>query len=252
MTNQLDPLWQKYVTQRDVELKNQLMVKYLGLVHYVVNNLFKSLPSNVEREDLVNIGVIGLGEALDRYNPYYGIKFETYAIPRIKGAIIDELRKIDWVPRSLRAKSTLIRNAIDRLEQISPGRVTDEQIAAELGITPEEYQQWQSELSSINMLSLDRESGIEESEHNLYDIVPNVTVENPLEEMENEELKRLLVKAIKTLPEKARLAITLYYFEKLTFKEIGKILKVSESRVSQIHSESMARLKKILEQELAA
>lgn len=252
MKQTVDPLWQKYATERNPELKNQLMMKYLGLVHYVVNNLFKNLPGNVEREDLVNIGVIGLGEALDRYNPYYGIKFETYAIPRIKGAIIDELRKLDWVPRSLRAKSNLIRNAIDRLEQRAPGAFTDEDVATELGITLEEYQSWQNDLNKLNMLSLDRENGYNENEHTLYDVVPNSTIENPLENMENEELKKLVVKALKTLPEKARLAITLYYFEKLTFKEIGRILNVSESRVSQIHSESMNRLKKILQKELAA
>ncbi|GAB4175798.1 MAG: RNA polymerase sigma factor WhiG [Calditrichia bacterium] len=252
MAQSVDPLWQKYATERNAEVKNQLMEKYLGLVHYVVSNLFKSLPSNIEREDLVNIGVIGLGEALDRYNPYFGIKFETYAIPRIKGSIIDELRKLDWIPRSLRAKSNLIKSAIDKLEQENANHFTDEDIAEELGISLEEYQQWQSDLNNINMLSLDRESGGNENEHNLYDVVPNYSVENPLEEMENEELKKLLVKALKTLPEKARLAITLYYFEKLTFKEIGKILKVSESRISQIHSESMQRLKKILQKEVAA
>jgi RNA polymerase sigma factor for flagellar operon FliA len=107
MKTQVDSLWQNYFNGKDSELRNKLMQKYLGVVHYVVNKLFKSIPPNMERDDLVNIGVIGLGEALDRYNPYFGIKFETYAIPRVKGAIIDELRKQDWVPRSLSRISNL-------------------------------------------------------------------------------------------------------------------------------------------------
>jgi RNA polymerase sigma factor for flagellar operon FliA len=251
MNNTLDPLWQRYAAEKSSSLKNQLMIKYLGLVHYVVNNLFKNLPRSIERDDLVNIGVIGLGEALDRYNPYLGIKFETYAIPRIRGAIIDELRKLDWVPRSLRAKSNLIKNAIDRLEQEHPDSFTDDDIANELGISMEEYRHWQSELNKVNMLSLDQETP-QIAEQNLYDVLPNDDSINPMQELENEELKKLLVKALRTLPEKSRLAVTLYYFEKLTFKEIGHILKVSESRVSQIHSESMARLKKVLRKEVAA
>ncbi len=251
MKNILDPLWQQYAAEKTPDIKNKLMVKYLGLIHYVVNNLFKNLPRSIERDDLVNIGVLGLGEALDRYNPYMGIKFETYAIPRIRGAIIDELRKLDWVPRSLRAKSNLIRNAIDRLTQEHPNDYTADDIASELGITMEEFRRWQSDLNKVNMMSLDQEAP-QISEQNLYDVIPNEDSVNPLQELENEELKKLLVKALKTLPEKFRLAITLYYFEKLTFKEIGHILKVSESRVSQIHSECMVRLKKVLRKEVAA
>ncbi|MCK5075142.1 MAG: FliA/WhiG family RNA polymerase sigma factor [Calditrichia bacterium] len=251
MRNNVDPLWQRYATVKTPSIKNDLMVKYLGLVHYVVNSLFRNIPKSIERDDLVNIGVIGLGEALERYNPYLGIKFETYSIPRIRGAIIDELRKLDWVPRSLRAKSNLIKNAIGRLEQEKADDFTDSDIANELGITMDEFHNWQADLNKINMLSLDKEAP-KIAEQNLYDVIPNEESINPLEEIENEELKKLLVKALKTLPEKSRLAVTLYYFEKLTFKEIGHILKVSESRVSQIHSESMNRLKKVLKKEVAA
>ncbi len=251
MRTKLDPLWQKYAVEKSPGLKNDLMVKYLGLVHYVVNSLFKNLPKSIERDDLINIGVIGLGEALDRYNPYLGVKFETYSIPRIRGAIIDELRKLDWVPRSLRAKSNLIKNAIGRLEQEKANDFNESDIADELGITMDEFHHWQAELNKVNMLSLDQEAP-QVPDQNLYDIIPNEESVDPLHEIENEELKKLLVKALKTLPEKSRLAITLYYFEKLTFKEIGHILKVSESRVSQIHSESMNRLKKVLKKEVAA
>ncbi len=245
----VDPLWKKYYECKSDELRQRLMVKYLGLVHYVVNKLFKSIPQNIERNDLVNIGVLGLSEALDRYNPYFGIKFETYAIPRIKGAIIDELRKQDWMPRSLRSKSNLIKKAIHELEQTTRGEVSDQEVANYLGITEKEYLAWQAQLNQTNVISLDKPNP-NYDDHNLYEAIEDPGGENPMENMENEEMKALLVKVIKQLPEKARLAITLYYYERLTFKEIGKILNVSESRISQIHSETIERMRKMLTKEL--
>ena len=249
MKRQIEPLWQRYFKKKDPELRNRLMQKYLGVVHYVVSKLFKSIPSYVERDDLVNIGVIGLGEALDRYNPYFGIKFETYAIPRVKGAIIDELRKQDWIPRSLRSKSNQIRRVVEDLEQVYRGEVASQQVAQHLGISETEYQHWQSQVNYSSLVSLDKPNQ-NYDEHNLYDVVEDETNVNALTGMEDEEMKKILVKVIKKLPEKARLAITLYYFEHLTFKEIGKILNVSESRISQIHSETTERMKKMILQEL--
>jgi len=249
MKRAIEPLWQRYFKKKDPELRNRLMQKYLGVVHYVVTKLFKSIPSYVERDDLVNIGVIGLGEALDRYNPYFGIKFETYAIPRVKGAIIDELRKQDWIPRSLRSKSNQIRRVVEDLEQVYRGEVASQQVAQHLGISETEYQHWQSQVNYSSLVSLDKPNQ-NYDEHNLYDVVEDETNVNALTGMEDEEMKKILVKVIKKLPEKARLAITLYYFEHLTFKEIGKILNVSESRISQIHSETTERMKKMILQEL--
>jgi RNA polymerase sigma factor for flagellar operon FliA len=249
MKNQVDPLWKKYFTTKDQQVRNQLMEKYLGVVYYVVNKLFKSLPPSVERDDLVNIGVIGLGEALDRYNPYFGIKFETYAIPRVKGAIIDELRKQDWLPRSLRSKSNKIKKIMDDMEQEFRGNVPTEEIAHRLGISETEFQHWQSRMTQSNLISLDKPNQNYE-EHNLYDIIEDENSTNALHSLEEEEMKKILVKIIKKLPEKARLAITLYYYEHLTFKEIGRILNVSESRVSQIHSETMERMRKMIRAEL--
>jgi len=249
MSKNVEPLWQTYFKDKNPELRNRLMQKYLGVVHYVVSKLFKSIPTYVERDDLVNIGVIGLGEALDRYNPYYGIKFETYAIPRVRGAIIDELRKQDWIPRSLRSKSNMIKRVVEDLEQAYRGDVPTYEVAHHLGISETEYQHWQSQVNQTNLVSLDKPNQ-NYDEHNLYDIVEDETNPNALESLEEEEMKRILVRVIKKLPEKARLAITLYYFEHLTFKEIGKILNVSESRISQIHSETTERMRKMIKQEL--
>lgn len=245
----IEPLWQNYYSNKDPELRNRLMQKYLGVVHYVVSKLFKSIPNHVERDDLVNIGVIGLGEALDRYNPYFGIKFETYAIPRVKGAIIDELRKQDWIPRSLRSKSNMIKKVVEDLEQVYRGEVPTQKVAQHLGISESEYQHWQSQVNLTNMVSLDKPNH-NFDEHNLYDVVEDENSTNALDNLEENEMKKILVKVIKKLPEKARLAITLYYFEHLTFKEIGKILNVSESRISQIHSETTDRMRKMIKQEL--
>ncbi len=248
MKAQVDPIWQTFYKSKTAQLRDELMVKYLGLVHYVVNKLFKTMPGNVDREDLVNIGVIGLSEALDRYNPYFGIKFETYAIPRIRGAIIDELRKQDWIPRSLRSKSNKIKKVVEELEQANRGEVNDQEIAGQLGITEQEYRQWQSQLNRTSMVSLDKPNP-NFDDHNLYEAIEDTNTSNPLENLEDEEMKAVLVKVIKKLPEKSRLAITLYYYEHLTFKEIGKILNVSESRISQIHSETIDRMQRMITRE---
>lgn len=248
MKTQVDPAWQSFYEDKSAALRDELMVKYLGLVHYVVNKLFKTMPSNVDREDLVNIGVIGLSEALDRYNPYFGIKFETYAIPRIRGAIIDDLRKQDWIPRSLRSKSNKIRKAVEELEQTYRGEVSDQAVAGELGISESEYHQWQSQLNRTSMISLDKPNP-NFDDHNLYEAIEDTSSSNPFDNIEDEETKALLVKMIKKLPHKSRLAITLYYYEHLTFKEIGNFLKVSESRISQIHSETIDRLKRMITRE---
>ncbi len=249
MKKQVDPLWQSYFENKSVEMRDRLMQKYLGVVHYVVNKLFKSVPHHLERDDLVNIGVIGLGEALDRYNPYFGIKFETYAIPRVRGAIIDELRKQDWVPRSLRSKSSKIKRIVEDLEQHYRGDVPAQEVAQQLGISESEYQHWQSQVNHTNIVSLDKPNQ-NYDEHNLYDVVEDEGSANALDSLEGEEMKKILVKVIKKLPEKARLAVTLYYYEHLTFKEIGKILSVSESRISQIHSETMERMRKMISHEM--
>ena len=238
-----DQLWQAYKQTRSPKLRRQLTIKYLGLVKYVVRKMIKNFPQAIEEKDLYHIGIIGLAEAMERFDPAYGIKFETYAIPRIKGSIIDELRKLDWIPRSLRSKSNMIREKMVELEQKYSGEISDQEMAEGLGIRLDELHTWQRNLSSINLLSLDKPID-DSNKQNLYDVIESDNDMNPEQKMEDEEMKKLLLKAIKKLPEKTRLAITLYYYEKLTFKEIGKILNVSESRISQIHSETMARLRK--------
>lgn len=236
-------LWQEYKMQRSAAVRQELIVRYLGLVKYVVRKMIKSFPQAIEESDLYHIGILGLAEALDRFDIEYGIKFETYAIPRIKGSIIDELRKLDWVPRSLRNKSNLYKEKTIELEQKYSGSYSENEVAKGLGIKIDELHSWKKDMNTVNMLSLDKPLD-DAYKQNLYDMLEDEEEENAEFRMEEEEMKRVLLKAIKQLPEKTRLAITLYYYEKLTFKEIGEILNVSESRISQIHSETMTKLKK--------
>jgi RNA polymerase sigma factor FliA len=239
-----EQIWQTYKTTGNPELRKELTLRYLGLVKYVVRKMIKNFPPAIEEQDLYHIGTLGLVEALDRFNLDYGIKFETYAIPRIKGSIIDELRKLDWIPRSLRNKSNMLKEKTVELEQKFAGSYTDAEVSSGLGINEDDLNNWKREMNSLNMLSLDRPID-ESNSQNLYDMIEvddeDTYIENSIEE---EEMRKVLLEAIKQLPEKTRLAITLYYYEKLTFKEIGKILNVSESRISQIHSETMTKLKK--------
>lgn len=235
-------MWQNYSYQKNNIARQQLIEQYLGLVKYVVNKLKINLPPSVQQEDLVQIGVIGLSEAIDRYDSSLGIKFETYAIPRIKGCIIDEIRKIDWVPRSLRNKKTLINNKMSEFDQKYSGNYSDADVANSLDISIKKLNKWQKQINLFNVTSLDRP--ITENEgSNLYDVIEDNSIDSYEDQIERQEMKSLLLSAINKLPEKSRLAITLYYYEKLNFKEIAEVLNISESRVSQIHSQTIRNLK---------
>lgn len=235
-------MWQNYSYQKNNIARQQLIEQYLGLVKYVVNKLKINLPPSVQQEDLVQIGVIGLSEAIDRYDSSLGIKFETYAIPRIKGCIIDEIRKIDWVPRSLRNKKTLINNKMSEFDQKYSGNYSDADVANSLDISIKKLNKWQKQINLFNVTSLDRP--ITENEgSNLYDVIEDDSIDSYEDQIERQEMKSLLLSAINKLPEKSRLAITLYYYEKLNFKEIAEVLNISESRVSQIHSQTIRNLK---------
>ena len=243
MQNAIDPVWYDYKVNNNLKSRQQLLVRYIGLVKYVVRKMIKNYPQALEENDLYQIGIVGLAEAIERFDPNYGIKFETYAIPRIKGSIIDELRKLDWIPRSLRAKLNTYRDKSVELEQKFSGNYTDSEVANGLGMNEKDVKNIKRDMNSANLYSLDKPLD-NNGRQNLYDLIEDNDYERIDEKIEEEEMKRVLLKAIKKLPEKTRLAITLYYYEKLTFKEIGKILNVSESRISQIHSETMAKLRK--------
>ncbi|MDE6024502.1 MAG: FliA/WhiG family RNA polymerase sigma factor [Lachnospiraceae bacterium] len=237
-------LWIEYSHSRDSALREQIIIEYVPLVKLVAGRLSIYLGSNVEYDDLVSYGIFGLIDAIDKFDYGKGIKFETYASLRIRGAILDQIRKLDWIPRSVRQKQKAIDAAIKKLETEKGSTYTDEDIAAELGITEEEYVSWQGQTNISNVSSLDDflEQGneVHSSGNPAY---MRIEPENVVME---KEMKKSLVEALDSLTEKERNVVLLYYYEELTLKEISRAMSVSESRVSQLHSKALKKMKTYL------
>lgn len=239
-------MWVKYKEDRSPEAREQLILHYSPLVKYVAGRVSSGLPPSVEFGDLVSYGVFGLLDAIDKYDPGRGIKFETYAIARIKGAIIDELRADDWVPRSVRFKAREIERAYIALESELRRIPTDEEVAEKLGVTLDEYLNLLGKMSLISLVALDElwtVSGDRPDKISLADTVEDVKVKDPSKTFEIEEMKDMIAAAINHLPERERIVVSLYYFEGLTMREIGEVLSVTESRVCQMHTKAILRLR---------
>ena len=238
-------LWQEYRQTRDRALRDRLILTYAPLVKFVAGRLGATLPSHVDEQDLVSYGLLGLIGAIERFDPDREIKFETYAIARIKGAIIDELRSLDWVPRSVRTRAREIERAIAELERTLMRAPTDIEIATKVGITGEELEDSLTEISRTSIAALDElwsPSGSGD-QISLIDTIEDQSGPNPEVSLEQTELKEALGEAISRLPEREKLVVTLYYYEELTLREIGEVLGVTESRVSQLHTKAVLRLK---------
>ena len=253
MSFKQEPLWEQYEKQKDPQVKEKLIIKYISLVKYVAGRMMISLPPSVELDDLESAGIMGLIDAIERYDPKYGVKFESYAIPRIKGAILDELRKLDWVPRSIRSKARVLERAIFKLENEKGGPVTDEEISKGMNISMSEYYNLLKEIATSSLLSLDESIFSDDGgKASLHEVIEDKEAENPIDEINREELKETLIKAIDDLPEIERLVIALYYYEELTLHEIGQVLQLSESRISQIHTKTILSLKGKLREAMKA
>lgn len=239
----LADLWKRYKQDGDVQAREALILRYSPLVRYVVGRLAIGIPPSLQEEDLISYGVIGLIEALGRFDPDYGVKFETYAVARIRGQIIDSLRGMDMMPRSVYRQAKDIENAVACLSQIL-GRVPrGEEVAVHLGITLEQYRKWLIN-TNFAIVSLDQPTTFVNGEQaNLYDLLEDVDMPTPPQQIEDTEMKVELASAIRALPKRAQLMISLYYRDGLTMKEVGQVLGVSESRVSQIHAETMLTLR---------
>lgn len=239
-----EKLWDEYKKNRSQELREQIIIEYAPLVKLVAGRLNMYLGYNVEYEDLVSYGIFGLIDAIDKFDMTKDVKFETYASLRIRGSILDQIRKMDWIPRTVRQKQRKIDEAIKAVEQRTGKTASDEEIAGELGVTEEELLNWQSQLKVSNLVSMTEfeENGTEPAMDTTY----NSHFTQPEEVVEKEELKKTLVEALDALTEKERRVIELYYYEEMTLKEISKILEVSESRVSQLHTKSLIKMKKIM------
>lgn len=234
-------LWEEYSKRKTSELYEKIIIEYAGLVKLVAGRLSMYLGHSVEYDDLVGYGTFGLIDAIDKFDYTKGYKFETYASLRIRGAILDQIRKMDWIPRSIRQKQRKMENAYQALETRHGRNVTDEDVAEELNLTIEEFEDWQNQTNITNIISLDEflEQGSESKTEQYF----ATTFEQPERIVEQKELKDILVRTLDTLTEKEKRVIVLYYYEDLTLKEISKILEVSESRISQLHTKALQKLK---------
>ena len=238
-------LWLEFRRTNDKAIRDRLILTYAPLVKYVAGRIGSGLPAHVDEGDLVSYGLLGLIGAIERYDPARDIKFETYAISRIKGAIIDELRALDWVPRSVRSRAREIERAIAELEAKLGTAPTDEQIAAKIGITVEELEDSLTDISRSSIAALDELWSVsgEGDQVSLLDTIEDTTGIRPQEALDENEMREALADAIARLPEREKLVVTLYYYEELTLREIGEVLGVTESRVSQLHTKAILRLK---------
>jgi len=239
-------LWLDYTKTKDKVIRDRLILTYAPLVKYVAGRVGSGLPAHVDEEDLVSYGLLGLMGAIDRFDPSRDIKFETFAIARIKGAIIDELRSLDWVPRSVRSRARDIERAMAELERILHRVPTDGEIAEKLGLTEEELDDSLTDISRSSIAALDELwtiSGSSGDQVSLIDTIEDTSGPDPQGALAQTELRDALGDAIARLPEREKLVVTLYYYEELTLREIGDVLGVTESRVSQLHTKAILRLK---------
>ncbi len=243
---ELRMLWRRFKDTGDSASRDRLILTYAPLVKFVAGRLGSGLPAHVDEGDLVSYGLLGLIGAIERFDPEREIKFETYAMSRIKGAIIDELRALDWVPRSVRTRARDIERAIGELERKLHRAPTDEEISDKLGITTNELEGSLTEISRSSIAALDELwtiSGSSGDQVSLIDTIEDTTGPEPQAALAQTELREALGEAIARLPEREKLVVTLYYYEELTLREIGEVLGVTESRVSQLHTKAILRLK---------
>ena len=239
-------LWREYKGSGEERLRERLILHYSPLVKYVAGRVGVGLPPNIEQSDLVSYGIFGLIDAIEKFDIERAIKFETYAISRIKGAIIDELRSIDWIPRSVRYKAREVEKAYAALEARLHRTPTEAEVASELGIALDDLHTIFSQVSFVNVVALDElltAGGERGDKLSLVDTLEDTKAEDPVAAFETEETKYLLAKAINTLPEREKIVVTLYYYEGLTLAEIGQVLGVTESRICQMHTKAVLQLR---------
>jgi len=244
-----EELWREYRRSRDEKLKHELILAHLPLVKYLAGRLAVKLPPFIGQEDLESYGVFGLLEAVEKYNPDLGASFKAYAYSRIRGAMIDEIRKLNWIPRTMWQKIQHLNSTRERLQKELGETATNEALAGAMGITVSELHKLAGQANLLSLSSLDETVTVADGELMRWgDMIQDPGSPDPLDIIEREEGRRLLVEAIDGLPEKDRTVLSLYYQEGLTLKEIGRVLEVSESRVCQLHTRALNRLRNKLEQ----
>lgn len=231
-------LWKRYKDSDDMKAKEELIVYYISLVKTISGRLYNTYNAHVEYDDLVGYGVIGLLDAIEKFDYKLGNKFETYANIRIRGSIVDQLRSMDWIPRSLRQKYKLLEKATKKLQNIYGMDIRDEDLAHEMNMTTKELSELMHQVSTFSIVSLDEKI----SENSNISIQEDRKVETPEAELMDVETKRMLKEMVGKLPEKEQRVIELYYYSELTYKEISKIMSISESRISQLHTKAITKM----------
>jgi RNA polymerase sigma factor for flagellar operon FliA len=245
-TREIDAIWRRYHATRDQRSAERLILAYAPLVKYVAGRLGGRLPAHVDSEDLVQWGLEGLLSAITRFDPGMGNKFETFAISHIRGKMIDELRRMDFAPRSLRARAREVERAMQALEARLGRPPTDDEVAAELDVTVEDFRALLGDIARANVAALDEmwPGGSGEGDAlSLLDTLEDPNAEDPTRRLGTEERRQILADGVQRLPDREKLVVTLYYFEELTLREIGEVLRVTESRVSQLHTKALLRLR---------
>jgi RNA polymerase sigma factor for flagellar operon FliA len=240
-----EELWVEYRQNKDPKIREAFIKQYAPLVKYVAGKVAVGMPHNVEFDDLVGFGVFGLLDAIDRFDPEKNVKFKTYAVPRIRGAIFDELRSIDWVPRSVRQKTKEVEEVIGTLEAQLGRSATDQEIAQALGMNEGEFLKTMMRISATSILSLNDVwfSGDEGDKVSIGDSIESPVSLNPDVIVEKDEIRQVIINSINELPDKEKKILVLYYYEDSTLKEIGQVMGITESRVSQLHTKAILRLR---------
>ena len=236
--------WREYRRTKDEKLKDKLIEAHLPLVKYIAGRLAVKLPPHADQQDLESCGIFGLMEAVEKYDPGLGVSFNAYASARIRGAMLDELRKMNWLPRTLYQKIHQLNTAREKLDAAAGGQAGEAELAAALGIGMEELKKLAAQAASTAVASLDDSVVTAGGEVLRWgDLIPDFRSPDPLEEVERGEAREILARAVEELPERDKLVLALYYQEGLTLKEIGRVLEVTESRVCQLHSRALKKLK---------
>ncbi|WP_414672307.1 FliA/WhiG family RNA polymerase sigma factor [Lentzea sp.] len=245
-------LWRSYGKSRDQGQRDRLVLHYAPLVKYVAGRVGTGLPAHVDVADLIQSGIFGLVDAIEKFEPERGLKFETYAMQRIRGAILDDLRSQDWVPRSVRSRARDVERALERLGAKLQRTPTDRELAAELKIGLAELRELYGQLQLTSVVALDELIAPNKGGSSLAESLPDDAAEDPVASLVDQDSRRQLADAIAQLAERDRVVVTLYYFENLTLAEIGKVLGVTESRVCQLHTRAVLRLRTKLNEQSEA
>ncbi len=240
-----EELWKEYRKTHKQEIRDTLIKQYAPLVKYVAGKISVGMPQNVDFDDLVGFGVFGLFDAIEKFDPEKHVKFKTYAVTRIRGAIFDELRSIDWVPRSVRQKTREIEETIQSLEADLGRSASDQEVAKAMNMSIDQYNQMVLKVRGTSILSLNDVwfTGDDSDKVSIQDSIESPVSLQPDSIAEKDEIRRVIVEAINELPDKEKKVLVLYYYEDLTLKEIGKVLEVTESRISQLHTKAIMRLR---------